>query len=982
MALGQEVVARMGSGSSASPLSTGGAGTIFEYRVGALALAALLRGDRFEALGVPVTQVRFQQSESGHYLDDVVVEGQGGDGLLLAEFQVKRRVVPVPSDRQWQSVVRQCVAATEADEAGVASRRHFLGLASGGPARQLSDLRELSRWAGTHPTEESFLELIAADGVIPARVRERWRYIRETVGQVLADSRGSVTGNQVDAVAFRIASALRVWVVEVEDGERDHRNALDRLGDLLAPGPADAAAGLFLQLADIAQELGSRAGRINAQGLRDELARRGVPLLPASSAAPAAASANLPLRNAAFAGRAGLLGQLTRQLPLSESAVVAVHGLGGVGKSQLVLEYAHRHREDYALIWWLRGQSRLTVITDLTGLAPALGLPADGDEDRLAAAVKAALETRQDWLLVFDNATDAATVMPFMPAGGGHVVITSRTRDWRQLAASLQVGVMAVDEASELLRIRSGRDEPQAAAQLATELGALPLALAQAAGYTAAYGTSLAGYLDLYRKAAARLLAAGPVPPDYQRTVATTWLLHFEALAQSRPAALDVLYLCAFLAPDAIPLGMLLDTAPLDALPQALAAAAADPVERDAVIGTLAAASLVERPADGIVAVHRLVQEVARAQLTTDGRQAWADRAVRLIMTAFPDDPDQPGNWPLAAALTPHGLAAASQAREQAAPGLKNHADLLNAIAIYLTGRGDTTTAKSLFEQALTLKYRAYGPDHPELAVTLDNLGLTLTRLGDVNTARELHMTALSIKTAAFGFAHPTVALTLDNLAAAQAAAGDYSAACDSIRQAVEIDLATWGPGSPQTAASLRDLGIGLSNSGHEESAVEALGRSLAIYDAAYGPASPQAAQTAAALAVSLNRLGRYGLARDHLQRALPIIESAYGPDHPETARTLVNLGDVLDNLGDYAPARAHLERALAIIEATSGPGHSDVARILMTLSVVLQNLGEHPQVVKAHRERAVSILRQALGPDHPDTQRAMLGLREIEDGT
>jgi tetratricopeptide (TPR) repeat protein len=982
MVPGQEVVAGMGSGSSASPLSTGGAGTIFEYRVGALALAAVLRGDRFEALGVPVTQVGFQQNASGHYLDDFVVEGLGGDGLLLAEFQVKRRVVPVPSDRQWRSVITQCVAALDADEAGLASRRHFLGLASGGPARQLGDLRELTRWARTHPTVESLRELIVASGAIPARVRERWRYLSETVGQVLADSRGPVTGDEAEAVAFRIASALRVWVVEVEEGERDYRNALDRLGDLLTPGAADAAVGLFLQLADIAQELGSRAGRINARGLRDELARRGVPLIPVSRAALAAASMNLPLRNAAFTGRDGLLDQLALQLRGNEPAVVAAHGLGGVGKSQLVLEYAHRHRGDYALVWWLRGESRLTVITDLTGLAPALGLQADDDEEGLAAAVKAALETRQDWLLVFDNATDPAAVLPFMPAGGGHVVITSRTRDWRQLAASLQVGVMTVDEASRLLKVRSGRDDPQAAAQLAEELGALPLALAQAAGYAAAYGTSLASYLDLYRRAAARLLAAGPVPPDYQRTVATTWLLHFEALAQSRPAALDVLYLCSFLAPDAIPLGVLLDTAPLDALPQELAAAAADPVERDAVIGTLAAASLIERPTDSTVAVHRLVQEVTRDQLTTDGKQAWADRAIRLVMRAFPDDPDQPGNWTLAAALIPHGLAAAGQATGQAGPGWKDHADLLNAMAIYLTGRGEASAAKSLFEQALTLKYRGYGPDHPELAVTLDNLGLILTRLGDMKAARELHMTALSIKTAAFGLMHPAVALTLNNLAAAQSAAGDYSAACDSLRQAVTIDQSTWGPGSTQTAATLRDLGIGMTNSGNAESAVEMLERSLAIYDAACGPASPQVAQTAGALAVTLNQLGRYGLARDYLQRALPIIESSYGPDHPETARALVNLGDVLDNLGDYASARAHLQRALAIIEATFGPGHPDAGRILMTLSVVLQNLGEHPQVVKAHRERAVRILRQALGPDHPDTQRAMLGLRDIKDNT
>jgi len=181
------------SGSVASPLSTGGAGTIYEYRVAAVVLAALLRGDRVEGLEVPVTEVGLQQRIAGSYLDDVTaVAEHAGAVLLRVEFQVKRAVDPVPSDAEWRSVIAQCIAAFEADPDGVRRRHHLLGLAARAHAGHLGEVAELTRWAREQHEAGSFITVISAGSGAPnAQVRNRWQHLRTTVKDLLTEQRGT-----------------------------------------------------------------------------------------------------------------------------------------------------------------------------------------------------------------------------------------------------------------------------------------------------------------------------------------------------------------------------------------------------------------------------------------------------------------------------------------------------------------------------------------------------------------------------------------------------------------------------------------------------------------------------------------------------------------------------------------------------------------------------------------------------------------------
>jgi TIR domain/NB-ARC domain len=262
-------------------------------------------------------------------------------------------------------------------------------------------------------------------------------------------------------------------------------------------------------------------------------------------------------RNWSFTGRQELLEELAAGVGQGAATAItqAIAGLGGVGKTSLAVEYAYRQQSAFDVVWWVRAEEPAALTGDFTALAGALNLPEHTQTDPavVVPALHRWLAGHDRWLLVFDNVSrpeDVTALLP--PAGGGHVLVTSRWAAWGEWAKPLRLEVLSRDEAVAFVRKRTGTTDEQAATALAVALGDLPLALAEAAAYIEQTQVSLDEYLQLVQERAVELFGLDR-PTGAERRVGTVWSLSLERVQEEAPAAEALLHLCAFLAPDDIP---------------------------------------------------------------------------------------------------------------------------------------------------------------------------------------------------------------------------------------------------------------------------------------------------------------------------------------------------------------------------------------------------------------------------------------------
>jgi len=667
----------------------------------------------------------------------------------------------------------------------------------------------------------------------------------------------------------------------------------------------------------------------------------------------------VPRRNPHFTGRESLLTRLRSALTSGQPPArpQVLHGQGGVGKTQLTVEYAYRHAAEYDLVWWVRAEEPAALAADYAALAGPLNLPEKDEPDQrlVVQAVRRWLGQHRGWLLIFDHARRPEDLRPYLPSGGaGHVLITSRDPHWRGLASPLTVPVLGRPESVAFLLKRAEQTDEAAASKLAKALGDLPLGLAQAGAYIEATGGSFSAYLDLFRQRQRALSRRGKSSPDSPRAVATTWEIAFQRVWRDSPAGADLLSLCAYLAPDDISRDLLSEEA--QHLPGSLAAAAA----------ALRRYSLIEVGGEAW-SVHRLVQAVARDRLAEESRRNWARAAVQIVDNAFPsgDAPQDRRTWSVCARLLPHALAAAGHA-EALHVASEATGRLLNQAGLYLWGRSQFAEAKTALERALPIFEEVLGADHPHVATLVNNLGSVLQALGDLAGARAAYERALAIDEAAFGSHHLNVASDVNNLAGVMYDLGDLAGARAAYQRALAIGEAAFGPHHPNVAMAVNNLGKVLLALGDLAGARAALERALAIDEAAFGPYHLNVVTDLSNLGGVLHDLGDLARARAAYERVLAIREQELGEHHPNTATALNDLGTLLHRQGDYAQARIYLERALAVYERVFGEQHPWVAAAVNNLGSVLQALGDLAGARAAY-ERALAIDEAAYGSDHPN---------------
>ncbi len=676
---------------------------------------------------------------------------------------------------------------------------------------------------------------------------------------------------------------------------------------------------------------------------------------------------NQPARNRAFTGRDTALTRLHSRVAEAGVTAVAVHGLGGVGKTALAVEFGHRFASDYDIIWWIPAEQPTTIITALTDLAGHLGVPASSDQAATVAALFALLRGRGRWLLVYDNAEHPDGLDGLLPPGGaGSVLVTSRWPAWGQHADPERLDVLDRAESVQYLTDRAHLTDPDRTDELAELLGDLPLALEEAAAYLEQTGLGLPEYLALVRDRTRELFGLGTsdvVAVDRQeadrRRVATVWSVSLDRVRAEAPAAEALMALCAFLGPE-IPRA--LPATHPELLPEPLAAAVADPLVYSATLAAVGRYSLAALT-PGSVGVHRLVAAVVRARLDPAAERTWAQTAVALLRHAFPDDSEEVARWPDCEQLLPHLLAVCEHAQRLDVSG-EQSGWLLGRASTYLRERGQYRQALPLAQDAVAVTEAALGPDHPTIGILRSNLGDVLRDLGDLRGARTQLENALQISETALGPDHPDIGILRSNLGDVLRGLGDLYDARTQLEKALQISETALGPDHPDIGTRRSNLGNVLRDLGDLRGARTQLEHALQISETALGPDHPDIGIRRSNLGRVLRDLGELHDAHTQCKRALQISETALGPDHPTIGIRRNNLGRVLHDLGDLHSARTQLEHALQISETALGPDHPDIGTWRSNLGGVLRDLGE---LHDAHTQckRALQISETALGPDH-----------------
>jgi hypothetical protein len=668
----------------------------------------------------------------------------------------------------------------------------------------------------------------------------------------------------------------------------------------------------------------------------------------------------VPLRNPRFTGRDGMLAELRRRLHSGEATLVvqALYGLGGVGKTQLALEYAHRFAADYDLVWWVDAEQPVLIREQLAALAARLDLPSGPTVADTVDRLRTELRGRDRWLLVLDNAERPADVAGCLPGGAGHVLITSRNPGWGALGERLEVDVLTRAETIALLRARIPALGEELADKLAAELGDLPLAAAQAAGYLEQTDLPPADYLRRFRTRRTSLLARGEVL-GYAGRLDTAWALSLERLRDQDPAAVQLLELAAFLAPEPIPLALF--TGHPELLSEPLRGIAADPDALADTVGALVGYSLARRSPDGFQ-VHRLVQAVIRHQLPREHQQATAQHVVALLAAAHPGNPEDPATWPGYAQFVPHVLATTMLGDHSSA-----HRQLVLDTASYLETRGDIFGSRAVAEPVLDRWRDALGLDHPDTLTVASRLTLDLIQLGEAQPAHILGEDTLQRSRRVLGPDHATTLWTAATLTDALTAMGEAEPARALGEDTLQRSRRVLGP---NYATTLRVAAIltGVRTQLGEAEPARALGEdTLQRSRSALGPDHPTTLLAATTLIYALVRLGEAEPARalgeDTLQRS----RSALGPDHPTTLLVATLLAFALLRLGEAEPARALAQDTLQRCHRLLGPDRPTTLAAAAALTAALAQLGV-AEPARALREDTLQRCRRVLRPDHPIT--------------
>ena len=749
---------------------------------------------------------------------------------------------------------------------------------------------------------------------------------------------------------------------------------------------------------------------------------------------------NILARNVNFTGRDEDLRELREELRSRGVTVVlplTIQGLGGVGKTQLALEYAHRFRADYDIIWWMNCGQAQYVDASLADLGEQLrkvfaaGVPEEGGVPGMVQQVLRFLSeglTGQRWLLVYDNAEDIDEIKDLLPAGRGHVLITSRDERWLDIGGkSLQIDVFKREESISHLRRRAPDITVAEADEVARVLGDMPLAVAAAGALLASTDMSVDEYLRKLEQQRTLTLSKESPLQAYSPEVAKAWNLSLDQLQENSAAAAHLLEICSAMAPD-ISLDLINSQAMADNLR-----------DLDPTISERAMIARLIRQIDLLalikldnnaqqIQVHRVVQAVVNERMSEEKKEA-ARRAVhQLVVAARPEgDVDDPQTWPRYRLIWPH--LTPSQAmlsteapvrqlliervryirqRDDLARGRRRAEEIERAWKNMLARKPEPEMAESLQRQLFRLQFnlanilrdlsqfqesrrvdeevlkgqrQRLGNDHLHTLQTQGSLAADLRALGEYQAALQLDLETYKSWSSGYGEEYRGTLSAAHNLALSYLLTGDFRKALAQDRLTLERRINVHGPLHPRTFNSGTSVARDLLEAGRYTEAATRMNSVWAQCRDILGEDDRNTLNARLLLGVAQRCSGNPELAESHIDGARIGLTRGFGKDIgiDSSDALACRLSQALNWLAmdRYPEARAAAEEVLAVYEERLGSTHphSLICRLNIATAWCLQ---ENYPAAESEAESAVEGLQERLGAAHPYTLAAKMVLASV----
>ncbi len=684
---------------------------------------------------------------------------------------------------------------------------------------------------------------------------------------------------------------------------------------------------------------------------------------------------NVPARNPNFTGRADLLDRLRERLVAGGATAVlpaALHGMGGIGKTQMAVEYIYQYVRDYDIVWWIQASQQAQIRAGLTELAQRLGLPGSAEAHTAVPAVTEALRLGQpfpNWLLVFDSAENPNSVLPFFPTNGpGQILITSRNPDWAEVARPLEVAVFKREESKELLRRRGPEIKEDDANRLAEALGDLPLAIAQAAAWRAETGMPVSEYLRLFDEKVAEILDTSS-PAGYELSVAAAWNVSFDELRTRNPAAHQLLQVCAFFAPEPISRSLFEGVRGVTIAPE-LDEALRDPMQFSRTIRDINRYGLAKIDhRNNTLQLHRLVQLVLSNRMSPQRAAEMIHGAHLLLATHDPNDPIPARQWPKYQDVLPHAYAAKviecddSWARH-----------LVINLMTFLYFWGDHEEAASLARQAVDVWSEKLSETDLQTLQAARNLGFYLWTLGRYAEAAEVNQRTVELHRRVSGENSEETVLAELAVAIDLKGKGDFVAALDLNDQIYQKAKRLFDDDDPTTLMTAHDLVVSLGLAGQYRKGRELCEHVYKRRLDVLGYDNPSTTSTLNALILARREAGDYVWARAEQEKLAERSSDLFGADKAATLRRFHHLAVARRKAGDHQGALTLSAQVMNRFDLRYGKDHPNAIACALAQSIDLRHAG-HLEPGRGLCDQTVQRYTRSLGEQHPHTLSALVDL-------